>query len=130
MQLRKKSQKKTKAIAIQRSRGYSSRLSFKVNEIQKMCEFVKSINSEIIIFVDNCYGEFIEDKEPTEVGADLITGSLIIAICEKLSMDNLSKLCKSLLTCLHNGEIYVNFTHFVRNFENKISLIHYLKAQL
>jgi cystathionine beta-lyase family protein involved in aluminum resistance len=75
--VKEKITKKTKVIAIQRSRGYSSRPSFKVNEIQKMCEFVKSINSEIIIFVDNCYGEFVEEKEPTEVGADLMAGSLI-----------------------------------------------------
>jgi len=75
--VKEKITKKTKVIAIQRSRGYSSRPSFKVDEIQKMCEFIKSINSEIIIFVDNCYGEFVETKEPTEVGADLMAGSLI-----------------------------------------------------
>ncbi|MCJ8012566.1 methionine gamma-lyase family protein [Paenibacillus sp. KQZ6P-2] len=67
----------TKVIGIQRSRGYDWRSSFTVNEIGEMIRKVKEIKSDVIIFVDNCYGEFTEVLEPTEVGADLIAGSLI-----------------------------------------------------
>lgn len=64
-------------VYIQRSRGYSLRPSLSVTEIEKICKTVKAISKDIIIMVDNCYGEFVEQKEPTEVGADLIAGSLI-----------------------------------------------------
>ncbi|BCA85101.1 hypothetical protein EsVE80_06240 [Enterococcus saigonensis] len=72
-----KMNQKTKVIAIQRSRGYASRPSFTIAKIKEMCDFVKSIAPEMIIFVDNCYGEFAELMEPTQVGADLMAGSLI-----------------------------------------------------
>jgi cystathionine beta-lyase family protein involved in aluminum resistance len=68
---------KTKMIGIQRSKGYASRPSFTIKEIKEMIEFVKSIRSDIIVFVDNCYGEFVEEQEPCHVGADLMAGSLI-----------------------------------------------------
>ncbi|WP_270364585.1 aminotransferase class I/II-fold pyridoxal phosphate-dependent enzyme [Enterococcus malodoratus] len=68
---------KTKVIAIQRSRGYASRPSFTIEKIKEMCDFVKTIAPNIVIFVDNCYGEFAELMEPTQVGADLMAGSLI-----------------------------------------------------
>lgn len=68
---------KTKMIAIQRSKGYAVRPSFTIEEIEEMCRFVKGIKPSVIIFVDNCYGEFVEQKEPLHVGADLIAGSLI-----------------------------------------------------
>ncbi|MDR7072235.1 aminotransferase class I/II-fold pyridoxal phosphate-dependent enzyme [Fictibacillus barbaricus] len=68
---------KTKMIGIQRSKGYADRPSFTVNEIKEMIEFVKGINKELIVFVDNCYGEFVEQSEPIEAGADIIAGSLI-----------------------------------------------------
>ncbi|MGB9792675.1 MAG: aminotransferase class I/II-fold pyridoxal phosphate-dependent enzyme [Thermacetogeniaceae bacterium] len=68
---------KTRVIIIQRSRGYSWRNSINIEEIGRLISFIKSINSSIICLVDNCYGEFVEDKEPTGVGADLIVGSLI-----------------------------------------------------
>lgn len=68
---------KTKMIGIQRSKGYSDRPSFLVDEIGEMIKQVRAINPELIVFVDNCYGEFVEEKEPTEVGADLMAGSLI-----------------------------------------------------
>lgn len=68
---------KTKVIAIQRSTGYSLRRAFTINEIRKIIEFVKSINDQLIVFVDNCYGEFTEMDEPTDVGADIMAGSLI-----------------------------------------------------
>lgn len=64
-------------VYIQRSRGYSLRPSLSISEIEKICKTVKAISKDIIIMVDNCYGEFVEQKEPTEVGADLIAGSLI-----------------------------------------------------
>ncbi len=62
---------------IQRSRGYSLRPSLTVEEIGTIVSVAKKANPEIIVMVDNCYGEFVEEKEPTEVGADLIVGSLI-----------------------------------------------------
>ncbi|MGX4585066.1 methionine gamma-lyase family protein [Paenibacillus chitinolyticus] len=68
---------KTKVIGIQRSRGYDWRASFTVAAIGEMVKLVKSIRSDLIVFVDNCYGEFTERLEPNEVGADLIAGSLI-----------------------------------------------------
>ncbi|HBL8291370.1 TPA: methionine gamma-lyase family protein [Listeria monocytogenes] len=69
--------RKTKMIGIQRSRGYADRPSFTIDKIKEMIIFVKNINPEVIVFVDNCYGEFAEYLEPTEVGADIIAGSLI-----------------------------------------------------
>lgn len=68
---------KTKLITLQRSRGYAWRPSLSIKDIGEIAAFVKSIKSDVIIFVDNCYGEFVESKEPLEVGADLIAGSLI-----------------------------------------------------
>ncbi|MCS8573936.1 methionine gamma-lyase family protein [Pediococcus pentosaceus] len=66
-----------KVVAIQRSRGYSSRSSFTVDEIKVMADHVREILPNAIIFVDNCYGEFSEMVEPTEVGVDVMVGSLI-----------------------------------------------------
>lgn len=67
----------TKVVAIQRSRGYSNRDSFTIAEIATMIKAVRRVAPDVTIFVDNCYGEFSETKEPLEVGADLIAGSLI-----------------------------------------------------
>lgn len=67
----------TKMIGIQRSRGYDTRPSFTIKQIEEMIRFVKGMKPDIVVFVDNCYGEFVETKEPTEVGADLMAGSLI-----------------------------------------------------
>lgn len=64
-------------IGIQRSKGYATRPSFAIEEIEKMIAFVKEIKSDVVVFVDNCYGEFVEDMEPCHVGADLMAGSLI-----------------------------------------------------
>lgn len=66
-----------KVIHIQRSRGYSLRESINIEKMEKVIKFIKNINKNIIIFVDNCYCEFVEEKTPCEVGADLIAGSLI-----------------------------------------------------
>lgn len=64
-------------VLIQRSKGYSTRKSLSLETIEKICKIVKSKNPNCICFVDNCYGEFVDTKEPLEVGADLIAGSLI-----------------------------------------------------
>lgn len=66
-----------KMVYIQRSRGYSLRHSISVDEIKKVCDIVHAANKSAIVMVDNCYGEFVEKKEPTDVGADLMAGSLI-----------------------------------------------------
>ena len=68
---------KPKLVLIQRSRGYSLRRSLTVAEIELLCRTIKSVSSQTIVFVDNCYGEFMEKREPIEAGADIIAGSLI-----------------------------------------------------
>ncbi len=68
---------KTKIVHIQRSRGYADRKTLSVEEIGAICAIVKRYRKNCICFVDNCYGEFTEKTEPTQVGADLIAGSLI-----------------------------------------------------
>lgn len=68
---------KTKVVAIQRSRGYAWRSSLDIARIQEIIKVVKEVNPDTICFVDNCYGELVERLEPTEVGADLVAGSLI-----------------------------------------------------
>ena len=68
---------KIKVIEIQRSKGYSTRASLNIEKISKVIKFIKDINKDIIIMVDNCYCELVEDKTPCEVGADIIVGSLI-----------------------------------------------------
>ena len=69
--------KSVRMVYIQRSRGYSLRHTISIAEIERVCEIVHRVNKRAIVMVDNCYGEFTEKKEPTEVGADLIAGSLI-----------------------------------------------------
>ena len=66
-----------KMVFIGRSRGYTSRKSLNISKIEKVIKYIKELNSSIIVMCDNCYGEFVETKEPTEVGADIIAGSLI-----------------------------------------------------
>ena len=68
---------RTKLVTIQRSKGYATRPTFSVKQIGELIAFVKNINPNIICMVDNCYGEFVEEREPLEVGADMIVGSLI-----------------------------------------------------
>ncbi|HIK44785.1 MAG TPA: methionine gamma-lyase family protein [Leptolyngbyaceae cyanobacterium M65_K2018_010] len=67
----------TRLVHIQRSCGYSWRLTLTIAEIEKIVQIVKGQNPAVVCFVDNCYGEFLEDREPTAVGADLMAGSLI-----------------------------------------------------
>lgn len=69
--------KKTKLVTIQRSKGYQTRPSFSVAQIGEAISFVKSLGLDIICMVDNCYGEFVEELEPSDVGADMVVGSLI-----------------------------------------------------
>ncbi len=71
------SKKDIKLIEIQRSRGYSTRKSLTIEKIEKAIKAIREVNSEVIIMVDNCYGEFVEEREPTDVGADIIVGSLM-----------------------------------------------------
>ena len=66
-----------KLIEIQRSKGYSTRKSLTIDKIEKAIKAIREVNSEVIIMVDNCYGEFVDEKEPTDVGADIIVGSLM-----------------------------------------------------
>ena len=68
---------KVKVIEIQRSKGYSTRKSLTIDKLEKVINFIKDIDKNIIIMVDNCYCEFVEDKTPTGVGADVMVGSLI-----------------------------------------------------
>lgn len=68
---------KTKLVEIQRSKGYATRPTLSIERIGELISFVKSIRPDLICLVDNCYGEFVEDREPTDVGADLAVGSLI-----------------------------------------------------
>lgn len=66
-----------KVVHIQRSKGYSTRKSLSISKLEKVIKLIKDINKDIIIMVDNCYCEFVNEKEPTEVGADIVVGSLI-----------------------------------------------------
>jgi cystathionine beta-lyase family protein involved in aluminum resistance len=75
--IRKAIHEKTKMVTIQRSKGYQTRPSFSVKQIGELIHFVKSIRPDLICMVDNCYGEFVETIEPSDVGADLVVGSLI-----------------------------------------------------
>lgn len=68
---------RTRMVAIQRSRGYSLRPSLSIEDIKELVTYTKELKHDLICFVDNCYGEFVEDLEPNQVGADIIAGSLI-----------------------------------------------------
>ena len=66
-----------KLIEIQRSKGYSTRRSLTIDKIEKAIQVIRKVNTDVIIMVDNCYGEFVEEREPTDVGADIVVGSLM-----------------------------------------------------
>jgi cystathionine beta-lyase family protein involved in aluminum resistance len=68
---------KTKLITIQRSKGYATRPSFSVEQIGELIAFCKKVKPGVLCMVDNCYGEFVETREPSQLGADMIVGSLI-----------------------------------------------------
>jgi len=100
---------KTKLIFIQRSCGYSWRKSSSIEDIAEITKFVKSLKKDIIVFVDNCYGELVEEREPNEVGVDICAGSLIknlgagIAPCGGYitGREDLVKLCAQRFTIPH-----------------------------
>ena len=71
------SKQDVKLVEIQRSRGYSTRKSLSIEKIERAIRAIREVNKEVIIMVDNCYGEFVESKEPTEAGADIVVGSLM-----------------------------------------------------
>ena len=75
--IRKAINEKTKMVTIQRSKGYATRPSFSVKQIGELIAFVKKIKPNVICMIDNCYGEFVETYEPSDVGADMVVGSLI-----------------------------------------------------
>ncbi|HHW48449.1 MAG TPA: hypothetical protein GXX14_07520, partial [Clostridiaceae bacterium] len=68
---------RTKVVLIQRSRGYGWRAALRTEDIKKIIGFIRDIKKDVIILVDNCYGEFVEEEEPIEAGADIVAGSLI-----------------------------------------------------
>ncbi len=70
-------QKDVKVVEIQRSRGYSSRLSLKLDKIEGLIKEIRKVNKEVIIMIDNCYGELVEKKEAGHIGADIVVGSLM-----------------------------------------------------
>lgn len=96
-----------KVVHIQRSRGYALRRAFRIDEIEQAIDIIKQSNPETIVMVDNCYGEFVEEKEPTQVGADIVCGSLIKNIggglCETggyvVGKKDLIQLVAETLTC-------------------------------
>lgn len=104
--------KDAKVAYIQRSRGYSLRPAFTVDDIEKMVTAVKKGNPDAVIMVDNCYGEFVEEREPTDVGADIIIGSLIKNAGGGIARTggyiagraDLVELCSYRLTCVGMGK--------------------------
>lgn len=76
-EIKKAIHSKTKMVAIQRSKGYQTRPTFSVKKIGELITFLRNEKPDLIIMVDNCYGEFVELMEPSEVGADMVVGSLI-----------------------------------------------------
>lgn len=75
--IKKAINEKTKMVTIQRSKGYQTRPTLSIARIEELIRFIRSVKPEVTIMVDNCYGEFVEDREPLEAGADMIVGSLI-----------------------------------------------------
>ena len=102
---------KVKVIEIQRSKGYSTRKSISLSKIEKVIKLIKSISKDTIIMIDNCYCEFVNKKEPIEVGADIVVGSLIKNLGGGIApngayivgRDDLIKLCAERLTLPGEG---------------------------
>lgn len=101
-----------KMAYIQRSRGYSLRTAFTIDELKNLCSSIREVNPKIIIFVDNCYGEFVEEVEPSAVGADILVGSMIKNPGGGIARTggyiagnaNLVELCAYRLTCVGLGK--------------------------
>jgi len=104
--------KKIKLIEIQRSKGYSTRKSITLDKVEKVIKFIKELDKDIIIMIDNCYCEFVTTKEPTEVGADIVVGSLIKNLgggiapngAYIIGKEHLIKLCAERLTLPGEGK--------------------------
>lgn len=118
VKINEKLKNKPKLIMIQRSRGYSENYPISITKIKKIIDHIKTIDDDIIIFVDNCYGEFVELNEPTDFGADLMCGSLIKNPGGSLAKSgayivgkkNLIELCAERLTAPGIGkEVGINF---------------------
>lgn len=78
LQIKKRLAKRdVKLVEIQRSRGYSNRKSLSISQIEKVVRVIREVNSDVIIMVDNCYGDFTQEREPIEVGCDILVGSLM-----------------------------------------------------
>ncbi|WP_311481498.1 methionine gamma-lyase family protein [uncultured Anaerococcus sp.] len=75
--IKEKISENTKVVLIQRSTGYTQRRAFTIDEIQRAINEIRQVSKDVIIFIDNCYGEFTETREPIEIGADIVAGSLI-----------------------------------------------------
>ena len=96
-----------KLVEIQRSRGYSTRKSLTIEKIEKAIKAIREVNKDVIIMVDNCYGEFVQDKEPIEIGADIAVGSLMKNLGAGIATSgayivgkkDLIRLCAQILTC-------------------------------
>lgn len=99
-----------KLVEIQRSRGYSTRKSIVISKIENVIKKIREVNKDVIIMVDNCYGEFVETREPTDVGADIIVGSLMKNLGAGIATSgayiagkkDLVKLCAERLTAPRN----------------------------
>ncbi len=98
--------KDIKLVEIQRSRGYSKRKSLTIEKIEKAIQAIRKVNKDVIIMVDNCYGEFVQEREPIEIGADIVVGSLMKNLGAGIATSgaymvgkkNLIKLCAERLT--------------------------------
>ena len=104
--------KNAKVAYIQRSRGYSLREAFTIDELEILCQNIREVNPDAVIMVDNCYGEFVEMREPLEIGADLIVGSMIKNAGGGIARTggyiagkaDLVELCSYRLTCVGLGK--------------------------
>jgi cystathionine beta-lyase family protein involved in aluminum resistance len=103
---------KIKVIEIQRSKGYSTRKSITIDKLEKIIKFIRNIDKNVIIMIDNCYCEFVSTKEPIEVGADIVVGSLIKNLGGGIALNgayivgrkDLIKLCSERLTLPGEGK--------------------------
>jgi cystathionine beta-lyase family protein involved in aluminum resistance len=105
----KKIKPNTKMIGIQRSKGYATRPSFTIAEIKEMISFVKEIKNDVVVFVDNCYGEFVEELEPCHVGADLPISTMSLTYSALLFFIHLPELMQKPNMSLTPGTKTVSF---------------------
>lgn len=132
--IKKAINEKTKLVTIQRSKGYQTRKTLSVKRIGELISFIKNIKPDVICMVDNCYGEFVERIEPTDVGADMIVGSLIKNPGGGLApiggyIAGKKNILKMQHTVLHHRDLEkkwelrsVFFHHFIRAFSLRLQL--------